>query len=93
MPAKKETIKKTTKTTKSVTKKEVKHVTPELIHDVLNGKYGNESERGRKLTAAGYNPSAVTKKINDLKKLAEQLKPIKEKAGAYYECLLCVLDG
>ena len=93
MPAKKETTtKKVTKTTKAAPKKEVKHVTPALISDVLNGKYGTESERGCKLTAAGYNPSAVTKKINDLKKLAEQLKPIKEKAGAYYECLLCVLD-
>lgn len=81
----------TKKTTKSA-KKEVKHITPELIHDVLHGKYGAEGERNHKLLAAGYNPSAVTKKINDLKKLAAEVQPMKAKTGAYWACLLCMLD-
>lgn len=72
-------------------KKEVKHITPSVIYDVLHGKYGNEGERNRKLTAAGYSPSAVTKKLNDLKKLVEELKPIQEKAGAFYGCLLSMV--
>ena len=67
-------------------------MTPELIYDVLHWKYGCEGERNINFTAAGYNPSAVTKKINDLKKMVEQMKPIKEKVGEYYGCLLCMLD-
>ena len=77
---------------KTPVKKEVKHITPELIFDVLHGKYGNEDERKIKLTAAGYSPSAVTKKINDLKKVAEELKPIREKAGDYWGCVFCLIE-
>lgn len=76
---------------KKPVKKEVVHITPALILDVLQGKYGGEGERNRKLLAAGYNPSAVTKKVNALKKLAEKLQPIKEAAGDYYACLLFLM--
>ena len=76
---------------KTPAKKEVKHITPELIYEVLHGKYGDENERKIKLTAAGYNPSAVTKKINELKKIAEEIKPLKEKAGDYYGCLFAMM--
>jgi len=86
MATKKTTTKKAA-SAKKATKKEVKHITPTLICDVLNGKYGAEGERNIKLTAEGYNPSAVTRKINELKKLAEELKPIQKKAGVYYDCL------
>lgn len=97
------TTKKTTKTTtkkntekktpvKKPAKKEVKHITPDVIYDVLDGKYGTEGERNRKLTAAGYSPSAVTKKLNDLAKLVEELEPIKTKAGKYYGCLLAMVS-
>lgn len=84
----KKNTKKVATSVKKPVKKEVKHVTPELITDVISGKYGEEGQRNVKLTAAGYNPSAVTKKLNDLKKLAAELNPIKEKAGAYWEILL-----
>lgn len=77
---------------KKVEKKDVRHITPELIYDVLHGKYGAEGERNRHLTAAGYNPSAVTKKINELKKLAAEVAPIKEKTGDYFGSLLFILD-
>lgn len=87
------TKKTTTKKTvaKKPVKKEVKHITPSVIYDVLHGKYGGEGERNRKLTAAGYSPSAVTKKLNDLKRLVEELKPIQKKAGDFYGCLLSMV--
>lgn len=92
MATKKETVKKQV-IKKAPVKKKVVHISPELICAVLNGEFGPEGERNRKLTAAGYNPSAVTKKINDLKKLAAELKPIADKAGDYYGILLgLVLD-
>lgn len=78
----------TKKATSKLEKKEVKHVTPELIMDVLTGKYGPEGKRNPKLLQAGYNPGAVTKKINDLKKLLPELKTVQEKAGKYYDALL-----
>lgn len=81
---------KKAETKKATAKKNVKHVTPELIRDVLNGKYGAEGERNRKLVAEGYNPSAVTKKINDLKKMAEDFKPLIERVGDYYGCLFTI---
>lgn len=90
--ATKKTVKKV-ETKKTTPKKEVKHVTPELIYDVLHGKYGSEGERNRKLLAEGYSPSAVTKKINDLKKLAVEFKPFVDKAGDYYGCLFCIIKG
>lgn len=91
MPTK-NTITKKAPTKKTATKKEAKHITPELIYDVIHGKYGDADERKGALTAAGFNPSAVTKKINDLQKMAAEIKPFKEKAGDYYGCLLCLLD-
>lgn len=85
----------TKKTTKKVdlkpTKKEVKHITPELIADVLAGKYGNEDERKHELLKAGYSPSAVTAKINKLKKLAEEVTPVKAKAGDYWGCMIAMI--
>ena len=82
----------TKKTEKKPVKKEVKHITPELIFDVLHGKSGGEGERNIKLTAAGYSPSAVTKKINDLKKIAAEMTPIREKAGDYWGCVFCLIE-
>lgn len=81
--------KKTTKTVdKKPVKKEVKHITPELIYDVLRGEYGPEGERNIALTRAGYSPSAVTRKINDLKKLIPQYVALTRKAGEYYPAFL-----
>ena len=77
------------KATKKVpVKNEVKHITPELIKDVLDGKYGPEGERNHKLLAAGYSPSAVTKKLRALEKMADEVRPVIEKSGDYWALLV-----
>ena len=40
----------------------------ELAREVINGKWGNGSERKKKLTAAGYDYDAVQKRVNELMK-------------------------
>lgn len=82
--------KKITKTEKVVKKP----VTPDVICDVLNGKYGSEEgkERNDALRADGINPSVVTKRINELKKLAEEMKPLFNAAGEYAGCLMLLID-
>ena len=38
----------------------------EIAKEVINGKWGNGAERKQKLTAAGYDYSAVQKRVNEL---------------------------
>ena len=38
----------------------------QLAKEVIEGKWGNGSEREKKLTAAGYNYRAVQKRVNEL---------------------------
>ena len=40
----------------------------ELAREVIAGKWGNGSERKRRLTAAGYDPTAVQKRVNAILK-------------------------
>ena len=47
---------------------------PQVITDILDGKYGTGQERVQKLTAAGYNAVAVQKKVNELYGIALTLK-------------------
>lgn len=83
------TTKKTTKKAAPKAKKvEPKHITPELICAVIRGEYGTPEERGVNLKAAGYSASAVTKKINDLKKLMPEYVAVCVKAGEYFPALL-----
>ena len=51
------TVNKTTSTTKTV---------DELAREVLNGAWGNGEDRKQRLTAAGYDYSAVQTKVNEL---------------------------
>ena len=51
------TVNKTTSTTKTV---------DELAREVLNGAWGNGEDRKQRLTAAGYDYSAVQAKVNEL---------------------------
>ena len=51
-----------TKRTTSVTKKTV----DELAREVIAGKWGNGSERKRRLISAGYDYSAVQRRVNEL---------------------------
>lgn len=73
---------------KKVFKREVRPITPELLYEVVSGKYGDPSVRSKKLKEEGYNPSVVTKKINALAKLAEELKPILDDAGEYISVVM-----
>ena len=40
----------------------------ELAQEVIQGKWGNGADRKNRLTAAGYNYSAVQKRVNELLK-------------------------
>jgi len=64
-----------------------KKVTPELILDVIAGKYGNGLTRKAALINAGYNADEVQNKVNELYKLSKELEPYKKKAGEYWECV------
>lgn len=66
----------------------VKPITPELISDVIIGRYGIGNARVVALANAGYNAVDVQKKINELYKISQSVKPIKDKAGEYWECVL-----
>lgn len=74
-------------TKKNTKKVESKSVTPELICEVLDGKWGDEKERSAKLKAAGYAPSVVTKKIKKLQTIAIEFAPIIKELGDYVKCL------
>ena len=50
-------VKPTVKPSKSVT---------EIAHEVIDGKWGNGTERKNKLSKAGYDYDAVQKKVNEL---------------------------
>lgn len=72
--------------------KAVKPVTPAVVSDVLDDKYGKGASRISNLTAAGYNPADVQKKINELNDIAiKKVKPIKAQVGDYWDCLLDLL--
>ena len=65
------TVNKTTSTTKTV---------DELAREVLNGAWGNGEDRKQRLTAAGYDYSAVQAKVNELMGAATPTKSIDELA-------------
>lgn len=43
-------------------------IVDELAKEVIQGKWGNGADRKSRLTAAGYNYSAVQKRVNELLK-------------------------
>lgn len=51
-----------------VTNAPAKKSVTEIAKEVINGKWGNGSERKKRLAEAGYNPSEVQKKVNELLK-------------------------
>lgn len=51
---------------KPVTKPTTKKSTTEIAKEVIDGKWGNGSDRKKKLEAAGYNYSTVQIKVNEL---------------------------
>ena len=46
----------------------------EIALEVINGVYGVKEERKRKLAEAGYNPTEVQNKVNELYNLADEIK-------------------
>ena len=65
-----------------------KPITPELVSDVIDLRYGTGNSRTVALANAGYNAVEVQKKINELYKISEEVKKYKEKTGEYWECVL-----
>lgn len=57
---------------KANAEKEVKKTVAELAQEVLAGLWGNGDERKQKLTAAGYDYSAVQKEVNSLVETRKQ---------------------
>lgn len=66
-------------------------VTPSLVLEVLDGKYGTGASRVANLKAAGYNPEQVQKKINELYIIAHDIKKFQPKVGEYWGCVLKLL--
>jgi len=63
-------------------------ITPQLISDVIDLKYGSGNARILNLTNEGYDPIEVQKKVNEAYKLSKELEPFKKKCGEYFECVL-----
>ena len=63
-------------------------VTPQLISNVIDLKYGSGNARILALTNEGYDPIEVQKKVNEVHKLSKELEPFKKKCGEYFECVL-----
>lgn len=65
-----------------------KSIDPKIVSDVISGKYGVGTARVSALRTAGYNPTEVQNKVNELYQLAKELEPVKKKAGIYFDCVL-----
>lgn len=63
-----------TTTTSGTTKKTI----TEIAQEVIDGKWGNGTARKTKLTAAGYDYSAVQTKVNELLKSTSSTKTVEE---------------
>ena len=59
-------VKKAASTPTAKKKTSPKKTVDQLAKEVIEGKWGNGSEREKKLTAAGYNYRAVQKRVNEL---------------------------
>ncbi len=64
-------------------KSEPKKSIDEIAEEVIDGKWGNGDERVRRLQEAGYSPSAVQKKVNELLEPKELTKAQKIAKCAY----------
>lgn len=69
-------------------KEETKKVTPEVVKDVLSGKYGSGLIRRDNLEKAGYTYSEVQGKINEVLDLKKKYNEIREQSGAYFDIVV-----
>ena len=51
---------------KRVNEKLYKKTVDEIANEIIRGEWGNGDERKQKLTAAGYDYSAVQKRVNEM---------------------------
>ena len=70
---------------------ELKPCTPEVLADVLNGKYGKGIVKTRKLIKAGYDPESVNDMIDAVYELADKIKKFKKKSGEYWDVIVNVI--
>ena len=65
-----------------------KAITPEVVSDVIDGRYGTGNSRTVALANAGYNAVDVQKKVNELYKVSQEVQKFKDKVGEFWECVL-----
>lgn len=62
---------------------EKKKTVDQIAQEVIDGKWGNGDDRVKKLKEAGYDPSAVQKKVNDILYANAESEKIASKAKSY----------
>ena len=64
----------------TTTKLEKQKSNEDIAQEVLKGLWGNGEERKQRLTAAGYDYSAIQARVNELSKPQPQTKPVNKKS-------------
>lgn len=64
----------TAESSKTSTTTATKKTTTQIAQEVINGKWGNDPERAKKLKQAGYDPKSVQAKVNELTKKSTSTK-------------------
>ena len=68
-----------------------KPVSPDIVQEVLDGKFGNGRTRESRLKDLGYNPVEVQRKVNEVITCTEALFHIKKELGDYWKVALTQL--
>lgn len=68
--------------------KEYKKVTPELISEILNNKYGTRDARKSAIEKLGYNYQEVQQKVTQVLQYANDVQNIKKLSGEYWGVVL-----
>lgn len=68
--------------------KEYKKVTPELISEILNNKYGTRDARKSAIEKLGYNYQEVQQKVTQVLQYANDVQNIKKLSGEYWDVVL-----
>lgn len=68
--------------------KEYKKVTPELISEILNNKYGTGDDRKSAIEKLGYNYQEAQQKVTRVLQYANDVQNIKKLAGEYWGVVL-----
>ena len=68
--------------------KEYKKVTPELISEILNNKYGTRDARKSAIEKLGYNYAEAQQKVTQVLQYANDVQNIKKLSGEYWGVVL-----